>query len=268
MLDIGDRDNRTLGLRQSLLKISRRGLLGTIRYMMDKGLSGTAETIGFYCRMSRAKWINRCYDKRFCVDTGAGLSPSQLATHSANLDDAEIYTPMPEKTFHAQIAPLELNTHEYTFVDFGSGKGKVLLMASDYPFKKILGVEFASNLHEVALSNLANYRSEKQQCSDLHPLLEDASTFSIPPGPCLLFFYAPFQGQVLVDVLENIRRSIVASPRPLVILFFDDDVPDALITQVDETIEAWGLMKQAPIEPFPYDPGAPVRLTGTLWRLD
>jgi hypothetical protein len=31
---------------------------------------------------------------------------------------------------------------EFNFIDLGSGKGRVLLMAADYPFKRIIGVEF------------------------------------------------------------------------------------------------------------------------------
>ena len=46
---------------------------------------------------------------------------------------------------------------DFTFIDLGSGKGRVLLMASDYPFKKIIGVEFMPELHRAAQENITGY---------------------------------------------------------------------------------------------------------------
>src|SRR5258708_3764329 len=51
-----------------------------------------------------------------------------------------------------QILPADL--HEFTFVDLGSGKGRALLMASDYPLRRIVGVEFLSDLHHTAKKNI------------------------------------------------------------------------------------------------------------------
>lgn len=41
----------------------------------------------------------------------------------------------------AKSVPLQ----DYDFLDFGSGKGRTLLMAASFPFKKITGVEFSKN---------------------------------------------------------------------------------------------------------------------------
>jgi len=56
--------------------------------------------------------------------------------------------------------PHDVSSH--SFVDYGSGKGRVLLVASDYAFKKIVGVEFSKVLNDVAVANIATYRSSKQ----------------------------------------------------------------------------------------------------------
>jgi len=46
------------------------------------------------------------------------------------------------------LEKLSINHSEFTFIDFGSGKGRVLFLASEYPYKKIIGVELARMLHE------------------------------------------------------------------------------------------------------------------------
>jgi len=44
-----------------------------------------------------------------------------------------------------QAMPIDLS--KFTFIDLGAGKGRALLMASDYLFQKIIGVEFMPELH-------------------------------------------------------------------------------------------------------------------------
>src|SRR3984885_13557549 len=48
-----------------------------------------------------------------------------------------------------QVTP-KINLPEFTFIDIGSGKGRALLMASQYPFRRILGIELLPVLHRVA----------------------------------------------------------------------------------------------------------------------
>jgi hypothetical protein len=49
----------------------------------------------------------------------------------------------------------------YTFIDMGSGKGRMLLLAAEPPFRRIIGVEFASDLDALARSNVKTYRNPK-----------------------------------------------------------------------------------------------------------
>ena len=73
-------------------------------------------------------------------------------------------------------------------------------MAANYPFKKIIGVEFASNLHQIAESNIVLYRNEQKRCFNIEVILEDACNVILPEGKCLFFLYAPFKEPVLRDV--------------------------------------------------------------------
>ena len=56
-----------------------------------------------------------------------------------------------------------LTLRDFTFLDLGSGKGRTLLMASDYPFRRIVGVELLHSLHQIAQENLRLYKSESQK---------------------------------------------------------------------------------------------------------
>jgi SAM-dependent methyltransferase len=112
-----------------------------------------------------------------------------------------------------------LDYEKYTFVDFGCGKGRVLLVASEFPFRRIVGVEFAVPLAEVAKRNLVSYRSKTQKCRDISVLAMDAVDYQLPEEPEVLYFYSPFPPAVMEQVFQNIERSLQKSPRELLVLF-------------------------------------------------
>lgn len=107
----------------------------------------------------------------------------------------------------------------FTFVDLGSGKGRVLLMASDYPFKRIIGVEFMPELHRAAEQNIANYSNDRQQCRQIETLCMDAREFQFPDGPLVVYLFNPFSEATFVAVLENLRQSIEQASRPVYVAY-------------------------------------------------
>lgn len=118
------------------------------------------------------------------------------------------------------IASLKIDFSQYTFVDLGSGKGRALLIAAQFPFRKVCGVEFAPALHAVAQKNLASYRGPRQ-CKDVHADLGDAAEYSFPAGPLVVFIYNPFNGAVMERVLANLTRSHRAQPRDIWVAYWN-----------------------------------------------
>jgi len=108
---------------------------------------------------------------------------------------------------------------DFTFIDLGSGKGRVLLMASDYPFKRIIGVEFMPELHRAAQKNVANYSNARQRCRLIESVCMDARDFQFPPEPLVAYLFNPFSESTFAHVLEGLRRSVEQSPRPVYIAY-------------------------------------------------
>jgi hypothetical protein len=108
---------------------------------------------------------------------------------------------------------------DFTFIDLGSGKGRVLLMASDYPFKRIIGVEFMPELHRAAQKNIASYSNDRRQCRQIGSLCMDARDFQFPLEPLVMYLFNPFSEPTFARVLENLRRSVEQSPRPVYIAY-------------------------------------------------
>src|ERR1700722_10129382 len=117
-----------------------------------------------------------------------------------------------------QVTP-KINLPEFTFIDIGSGKGRALLMASQYPFRRILGIELLPELHRVAKENISKYKSDSQQCSVIECVLGDASEFDFPAEPAVLYLFNPLPESGLVRMIDRLEDSLRENPRPVFVLY-------------------------------------------------
>ncbi len=133
------------------------------------------------------------------------------------------YQPTEPALFHEMLAALQrqaaIDFRGFTFLDFGSGKGRTLLMASDYPFRRIIGVELLPALHAVAAENIGKYHADSQKCTDLCSICADATQFVLPVEPLILYLFNPFPEEGLRRVLANIDQSLRSNPRPFYLLY-------------------------------------------------
>ena len=118
----------------------------------------------------------------------------------------------------------QLNFADFTFLDLGSGKGRTLLMASEYPFRRIVGVELLPSLNEIARENLAAYKSESQKCFAVESTCADATQFPFPEGPLLIYLFNPFPESGLRRVIANLEQSLrgrsgANARRPVYVLY-------------------------------------------------
>jgi Methyltransferase domain len=118
-------------------------------------------------------------------------------------------------------------------VDFGSGKGRVLLLAAGYRFKRTVGVEFSRELDQIARRKVATLREESKR---IQTVCTDATRYDVPPEPLVLYFYNPFASNVMTEVLARERRSLEAAPRPAWIVLTGDQ-------PLGEEIEAAGFQR-------------------------
>lgn len=133
------------------------------------------------------------------------------------------YQPTESILFHEMLDALHQQTHlgfrDLVFLDLGSGKGRTLLMASDYPFRRIVGVELLLALHQAAQENLNRYRSESQKCFALESICADATEFAFPVEPTVLYLFNPFPEVGLKRVMANLEQSLLANPRSVYVLY-------------------------------------------------
>jgi len=133
------------------------------------------------------------------------------------------YQPTEADLFHEMFDALreksQIDFHDFVFIDLGSGKGRTLLMASDYPFHRIVGVELLPALHQTAQENISKYRCESQKCFALESICADATKFQLPPDPIVLYLFNPFPEAGLREMVANLEQSLRANPRRVYVLY-------------------------------------------------
>lgn len=131
------------------------------------------------------------------------------------LEFATHYQPTPvaeaEQLLDAVPEPLA----QTTFVDIGSGMGRVLLLAARRPFKTVVGVEISGALHEVARENFSGFDDEHLRCRDVRLVRANAAEYRFPRGMLAVYLYNPFRAPVLEAVLDH----ILARARDVTLLY-------------------------------------------------
>jgi SAM-dependent methyltransferase len=142
------------------------------------------------------------------------------------------YQPTEPALFHEMLDALQttagVDFRELTFIDLGSGKGRTLLMAAGYPFRRIVGVELLPALDQIGRENLRKYQSESQQCHTMESICADAENFTFPAEPTLLYLFNPFPETVLRRVLANLEESLQANPRTVYVLYHNPQLEHVL----------------------------------------
>lgn len=158
---------------------------------------------------------DRRFDEERGIETAAWVRVPELDTESPNREHAVRYQPSSVDEFRLLMSKLRIDHRHFTFVDYGSGKGRVLILATAYPFKRILGIEFAESLDRIAHANIATLGAD---ASRIETVVADATAFEPPSEPLVLYFFNPFGLPVLRPVLERIRTSLDRDPRPAYIV--------------------------------------------------
>jgi hypothetical protein len=143
------------------------------------------------------------WDEQCNVDTAGMANIGDLRICPGGNDlSANMYMAIEPALFRMAMEALPGTVEGCSFIDYGSGKGRALLLASHYPFAEILGVEFAVDLHHIAMRNIEQYRSgTAQACTAIHPILSDAAQFRPPAGELVVLFHNPFTRPLMEKVL-------------------------------------------------------------------
>jgi SAM-dependent methyltransferase len=162
-------------------------------------------------------------------DLGGWTFLSDLKIPSPNWIHGVNYCGIEPARFLAALLSLDVRHEDYTFIDFGSGKGRALLMASEFPFRKVVGIEFSAELDAIAKRNVERYGRRPKGCQSVETVCMDFVDFVLPPEPLVLYFFEPCDDVLFARVLANIEQSLVDCPRPLHVVYLGPGNKEAIL---------------------------------------
>jgi len=158
------------------------------------------------------------YDCEHAVDTTWARLP--ISVQIREVFSERLYQPTVVEEFTdimRHLAIVDMGT--FTFIDMGSGKGRVLLMAAMYPFAQIIGVEVQPELDAIARRNIDCFHESGQQCQSIESICMDAREYDFPLTNIVLYLFNPFPDYVLREVLNRLVESASRSPREILVLY-------------------------------------------------
>ena len=164
------------------------------------------------------------FDQIHGVDT-SGLVPARyLLTGHPNDDHVTAYYGVAPSIlrslineWRASIPPEPISN--YTFVDIGAGKGRALLVASEYRFRKVVGVELNPQLADISRRNADVFVRAREAdptasaATSIEVVEQDALDFQLPDGPSLLFLFHPFEEPMFSRFIDHIDSQLAERRR-------------------------------------------------------
>lgn len=141
------------------------------------------------------------FDRKYGVETSKLVQ--FVPTNSRNFSHGNRYSAASESAIRWCIENCGMALDTTTFVDVGSGKGRALIVATFYPLRGIVGVEYSPELAEICTENLQRL-GLRDRCD---VVVGDAAEFNFPEGNLLVFLYNPFDGVILERVLKNLASA-------------------------------------------------------------
>ncbi|MGA8740080.1 MAG: class I SAM-dependent methyltransferase [Terracidiphilus sp.] len=119
----------------------------------------------------------------------------------------------------------------FTFVDLGAGMGRAMLLAAEYPFRKVIGIELNPILAEIAQSNLQTWQAAGRAHAPIQLVCGDAVDARFPNGHCLIFLFNPFGAAVMRRLLKRLAVVFADRPGQLDLLYVNNEQESAIERQ-------------------------------------
>lgn len=176
------------------------------------------------------------------TDTGNLIPGDDLSTghrHDRHITAYHGVAPSLFRKLMAKWQPVSQHPLQQTaFIDIGAGKGRAMLLAAEYGFRRITGVELHPALAATARANIERWQqSLGGPPISLHE--GDAMRMRMPAGPCLLFLFNPFDIVLMDRLMDRLAHQFRERPHQLDILYVNDEQRDMIRDYHKSFRELW-----------------------------
>ncbi len=169
------------------------------------------------------------FDKKYGLDTRDIVDVEDLGLGKSVEEHAFEYYPTQAHEFASAMKRLDIDHRVYQFIDYGSGKGKVLFLAAEFPFMSIEGIEASEALHRIACANIKKFPVGSLKCTNIKSTCLNAAEFVPANRPTVAYMYNPFDDVVMRAVLSNLEDALGAPDRPSYLIYRNPEHHDTVL---------------------------------------
>ncbi|HEX8388619.1 MAG TPA: hypothetical protein VF636_06350, partial [Sphingomonas sp.] len=175
-----------------LLELARKNVAHAVRQR-----SGAA---------AAAREADGAFDRRWGTDTSGRVMLSGLDVDAARARHGVHYQASSGEALSRAVLALGVDPAAHGFVDYGSGKGRIVMMAAEIGFARVEGVEFSPELCRIAEANVRRFMAAGGAKRAPRIVHADAGAHRPAAGPLFAYLYNPFGPPVIDEVMDRLEE--------------------------------------------------------------
>lgn len=160
------------------------------------------------------------FDAAYGIETSGSVTAGDCAPNAVMAAQISPYGGSQPTIVRRSLAWLP-DHGQYAFVDLGCGKGRPLVVASEFPFRRLLGIEIAPELAGVARANAAVIAAAFPDRTAIEIQIGDATAVSLPGELAVYFMYHPFHRSLVISLVANLESQLEAGLQHAFLVYYN-----------------------------------------------
>jgi SAM-dependent methyltransferase len=187
---------------------AKRALRATLYRLLQRNWIRKALILfPFFHRLHSGAHNTHPIDRHYGIDTSSFFPADLIARAPSQASEINSYlgsSPDLQRRILSHLPALS----EHSFIDLGCGKGRALAVASEFPFKAIIGVELSPEICAIARKNAKIIAQRHPERPKIIVHQGDATRFSLPDGKLAVFCYNSVRRELTGDIVRLLERHV------------------------------------------------------------
>jgi SAM-dependent methyltransferase len=231
---------------RALQMLRDEGIAGIRRGLEARGMRGSWIFAKEKVRLELCSMLERAWDRAHNVDTSGQIDLESLEVVGENRSSGTSIRSTSPKAFRLLAGFFPADKSDYTFLDVGCGKGRVVLLASQLGFNRVIGLEFSPWAAEVAKNNIRMFSGNRAGLGSCSIVVADALNYELPNEPLMLFVAIPFRPELLERFFDNVLEVFERYKKPIKICLLGISLVDVAARRLKQS-EGFRLIREGVI---------------------
>jgi len=183
-------------------------------------------------------------ERELGIRTFGAHAPCELSIEADSRMGGHLYQPSSSVIFEKAMNTLPFNFQDKVFLDIGSGKGRALILAAEAGFRKVIGVEYAAELNDLAHTNIERVRNRFPN-TEFELQEGDALQYDIPEEVDVIYLFNPFDETATRELLKKVKPAFQRR-KPLFLIYVHPIHCNVLQEELGEPMNVISNSKGAP----------------------